>query len=564
MENLKEINNRRFALVLTKHRLWGYVFHPYIFVNEPGNKFFSLSESLSQYQSDETLKSLNDEERELVRIISEYSDRALFKLFSRDISVKDFLINVTKEKIDKFIRPYIERRMGKCFTIARDEGTICFNKRPNSNIVHPDDRISFAPEAAHPVFIFNRNQEGGSYKLDIEVEGNPIELFQRPIEILSNSPCIIWDHDRILLIEDIEGAKLRPFLTRESVLIPKDSEVRYFSGFVLNVINKYKVEGSGFTVTESLPEKSAHLSLEKSIKGFAVLILSFYYSGNKISPEDPSDYITNFFENEGDFLFRKYRRDFRWESECMETLADLGFVSDDSINFYLAEETQDQDFGLTSMVESINRNYSDLVESGFTIEPKNIDRNYNLKPVNIEIVSAMAGDWFDLKAIIKIDKWEIPFIRFRRNILSGIREFELPDGSFAVLPREWFTKYRSIFEFGTDRDDLIKIHKQHFSVLSDILDNKGSDSVEQIEKLLMPETLPALAKPAGMKCEMREYQIEGLNWLNWLQSAGLGGCLADDMGLGKTIQALALLQSNIENRPAGDRQPVQITTSGTF
>ena len=46
---------------------------------------------------------------------------------------------------------------------------------------------------------------------------------------------------------------------------------------------------------------------------------------------------------------------------------------------------------------------------------------------------------------------------------------------------------------------------------------------------------------------MRQYQAEGLNWLNFLQTAGLGGCLADDMGLGKTIQTLALLQHNKEN-----------------
>jgi SNF2 family DNA or RNA helicase len=46
---------------------------------------------------------------------------------------------------------------------------------------------------------------------------------------------------------------------------------------------------------------------------------------------------------------------------------------------------------------------------------------------------------------------------------------------------------------------------------------------------------------------MRKYQSDGLNWLNFLQTAGLGGCLADDMGLGKTIQTLSLLQYNREN-----------------
>jgi len=41
--------------------------------------------------------------------------------------------------------------------------------------------------------------------------------------------------------------------------------------------------------------------------------------------------------------------------------------------------------------------------------------------------------------------------------------------------------------------------------------------------------------------KMREYQIEGYNWLAFLYEHRFGGCLADDMGLGKTIQAISLL-----------------------
>ncbi len=556
LENSSEISGEKFALVLIKHRLWGHIFLPYIFVNEPDKKYFRLSESLSPYQSDETIKSLSNEEREIVRIINEYSDRALFKLFSKDNSVKDFLLNVTSDKIERFIRPYIERRIRRCFIIAKDEGIVCFRKRPNSNIVHPGDRIDLASEPASPVFVFNRDPEGSTYKLKIEIEGKPIELFHNPIEILCNSPCIIMESERVLMIEDIDGPKLKPFLAKENVKIPKESEIRYFSGFVLNAVNKYKVEGSGFRIIRSIPEKSVHLSLEKSVKSFAVLIISFCYSGHYISPEDTSEFFTIFNNNTGDFIFTRYLRDFAWETGCREMLSDLGFISDDNINFYIPEEESvEPGDGISSMIEAVNRNYNDLIESGFTIETQKLDRKYNLKPVNIEIVNTLVGDWFDLKAVIKIDKWEIPFIRFRHSIIEGIREFELPDGTYAVLPREWFTKYRNIFEFGKDEDDLIKIHKQHFPFLSEIVDKKDSGGIEQLEKLLIPAQLSAPGKPEGLKCEMRKYQVEGLNWLNWLQSSGLGGCLADDMGLGKTIQALALLQSNIESMPADKSQP---------
>lgn len=41
--------------------------------------------------------------------------------------------------------------------------------------------------------------------------------------------------------------------------------------------------------------------------------------------------------------------------------------------------------------------------------------------------------------------------------------------------------------------------------------------------------------------EMRDYQLEGTEWLITLYENGLNGILADEMGLGKTIQSIALL-----------------------
>ncbi len=48
--------------------------------------------------------------------------------------------------------------------------------------------------------------------------------------------------------------------------------------------------------------------------------------------------------------------------------------------------------------------------------------------------------------------------------------------------------------------------------------------------------------PPGLSGVLREYQKEGLNFLNFLSEYGFGGVLADDMGLGKTVQTLALLE----------------------
>jgi superfamily II DNA or RNA helicase len=53
--------------------------------------------------------------------------------------------------------------------------------------------------------------------------------------------------------------------------------------------------------------------------------------------------------------------------------------------------------------------------------------------------------------------------------------------------------------------------------------------------------IPSVPPPEGLRAQLRPYQREGLNWLQFLREMELGGILADDMGLGKTVQTLAHL-----------------------
>lgn len=52
------------------------------------------------------------------------------------------------------------------------------------------------------------------------------------------------------------------------------------------------------------------------------------------------------------------------------------------------------------------------------------------------------------------------------------------------------------------------------------------------------ETVPL---PENLHAELRAYQHDGVNWLQFLREYGFNGTLADDMGLGKTLQTLAHL-----------------------
>ena len=551
---------RVFALILTKHRIWGTILLPFIIVNDLHRKYFNLAEQLFPFPDTETLGTLSNEEREVVKILNDYSERNLFRLFSKNTNVKEFLEKITKEKNDKFIRPFIESRIYRSLTVARDEAIPVYFQKSKIRTLHPEDQLTICGDPGSPLFRFNRNEEQSSYSLDLETEGQIIKLNNSDIDILCNSPCIIRENNNIVFVSDVDGLKLKPFFTKDSILIPKNTEERYFSGFVLNAVNNFKVEGTGFEIIQTEPVKAPHLKLEIGLKGNPVMILKFNYSGKEFFIDETSTSFTVFENNNNQFTFRKYNRDFDWEKGCIKTLGELGFFTDNEVDFSPPTTGNNKTGELYNLIEAVNKSWPDLAANGFILSGDNLPQKYNLKPVGISISHRIDNDWFDLKAIVNAGEWEIPFIHFRRNILDGIREYELPDGTILILPEAWFTKYRSIFEFGHSSEDSLRIHKKHFSLLPDTFDDKDCDGCGKLEKLLSPDKIPVLEVPKGLNCEMRRYQAEGLSWLHWLQSANLGGCLADDMGLGKTIQTLALLQYNNENLQSGQRRIIEDKT----
>ena len=56
--------------------------------------------------------------------------------------------------------------------------------------------------------------------------------------------------------------------------------------------------------------------------------------------------------------------------------------------------------------------------------------------------------------------------------------------------------------------------------------------------------------PAGFAGDLRSYQTDALTWLDFLVSAGIGGCLALDMGLGKTPTTVAWLLADAGAGPS--------------
>ncbi|MEE4117022.1 MAG: DEAD/DEAH box helicase [Marinilabiliaceae bacterium] len=547
MRRKANFSERLFALLINQHRLWGTVLTPYIIAKEEGSHYYIPEECLSPYPSPATQSSLNEYQNEIIDLANRFSDRNLHSLFSREKNVVEFLDRVSDDRFNKHIKPFIEDKLFRILEIVRDKNIPVYRQKTGSVNLHQEDRVKLINENAIPVFSFELRDEGSIYRLALEIKGSRVELRNRDIEVLSNLPAALRIEDEIIFPHKLEAKKLLPFFKKEEINIPPGRLREYYSGFVLSVVNSYRVNAIGFEIIDNEAQKKARVILEHGIRNIPSLILKFRYEDVDIYSGSPEKSFTKFKPDGNIFRFFRYRRDDIWESSVIDFLQHLGYYSEDNINFTCICDSSNTGNELYSLIESLNNNSAELKSMGIEVVTGSVDNNYYLDNLDFTIESDIENDWFDLKAFVQLGDSRIPFTSFRKHILAGNREYTLSDGRILIIPEGWIERYKSLFELGVEAGNTLKIHKQHFSLLNDAFDKDECSICKKLEQLVIPRKFPQYKTPAGLRAELREYQKEGLNWLLFLQESKLGGCLADDMGLGKTLQTLSMLQYNKEN-----------------
>ena len=539
---MKEV---RFALGYMPHRLWGNILQTLFLEKESGKEFFIPQEYIQNDKSTSAFQRLTPIQREVVRFVDTYSDRNLHRMFSKKGTVKEFQDSVDQDTIRNHIRPFVEKQLYKVLEIARDNRLSIFVKGKGNRNVFPEDFIRIEKHPVDPVFIF-KYREGLSYSLNLIHGDSRLILHNSDTEIVSFEPCTILQGGTLFFINEIDGKKLKPFLVKEQVTIPVDVEEKYFASFVRNTLRDYKTITEGFSIKEISPVNHTELLLEEGINNQPVWILSFSYNGLTIYPNSVLKRFVNYTGKPGAPGFECFNRDFAWEESRVALLNEFGLHSGDHKIFTLNEMHKREDkSNLYSAINFINESGVFLEEAGITLRQR-LNQEFFLGKIELQIESREREDWFDLHAVVKFHSHSVPFFQLKNYILKGIREYVLPDGMVAILPEEWFVRYRSIFEFGKIEEDRIMIHKQHFSMMEGPVRDLHSNTFSRLQKLNEVKLLPDFNLPAGLKAKLRNYQVEGYKWLCFLQQNGFGGCLADDMGLGKTLQAIAVLMRSKE------------------
>lgn len=165
-------------------------------------------------------------------------------------------------------------------------------------------------------------------------------------------------------------------------------------------------------------------------------------------------------------------------------------------------------------------------------------------------------DWFAATGKLIMDKQLVVDMQQLLALTekSQSRFIELKEGRFIALTNEFRKRLQELNRYSEKYGKGVRFHPLAALALEGLTNGVGQLKTDMawkshVKKLQSAQDFtPQL--PSTLQAELRDYQLQGFQWLATLSHWDVGACLADDMGLGKTLQALAMLLKHAPNGPS--------------
>lgn len=547
---------------LYEHEYLGYLFESFVVqLNEKGDLTFS-HQNISSKNAKEFGSRLDDADFKIIELMDEIQQDQVANRFQKKRQKPEEFFLKTYDKatgdpvLQKEIDSYIERRRSQI--MANIAGKRLFEMGKDGEPTWKE--LEVMEEPATVLFHFRKNEDNTHYFPTIKLRGEKVDFLNNESYLVCSEPAWLVANDQVFTFKkSVSGGKLKPFLKKKFILIPKDLEETYYKKFVGPLISEFDVYAKGFDIITHRPTPTPKITVSElqttrnatlfddggnasEVDNDKLLLeLSFNYDQHNFNADKLSKVSVSLEKKNEDYIFHRISRDHEGEKGIIQQLTSSGLPLRNSR--ITLPKTQAFDW--------IGRNHSLLKD--FIINQNQGGRKFFMGESTIDLEVNEGVDWFDLKAKIKFGEFEIPFSEIRKCILKGTTEIKLPNGEIGVIPESWITRYKDLFAFSSQSDDGITLNKIHVSLVQELKEGSLAKVTmdRKLEKLLSFDKIEEYDTPASFKGLLRPYQLAGYNWLRFLEDYNFGGCLADDMGLGKTIQALALLQHQKNESPDG-------------
>jgi SNF2 family DNA or RNA helicase len=171
--------------------------------------------------------------------------------------------------------------------------------------------------------------------------------------------------------------------------------------------------------------------------------------------------------------------------------------------------------------------------------------NRHRAKITIHVTSGL--NWFNTAIKVQYGSQQASLSQLQYAVRNKNKFVQLGDGTQGILPEQWIEKMAAYFSSGEIIDNTLITTKINFSEVKQLYEAHMLDAAVKEElnlytlKIAPGTTIQEVAVPEALQGSLREYQKQGLNWLNFIDDHNFGGCLADDMGLGKSIQIIAFI-----------------------
>jgi hypothetical protein len=187
--------------------------------------------------------------------------------------------------------------------------------------------------------------------------------------------------------------------------------------------------------------------------------------------------------------------------------------------------------------------------------------------ISVTVTSGI--NWFDTKIALQFGQQKVKLKHLQKAVRNKNKFIPLDDGTMGILPEEWLEKFTPYFQLGEVKEETLRTPKVNFFDIAHAYDEECLTAEVKAElsnfksKVADFKGLEEVEVLGDLKATLRDYQKDGLNWLNFLDEFNFGGCLADDMGLGKTLQVIAFLLSQ-RSKTKANTNLVVVPTSLVF
>lgn len=559
---------------LFEHQYLGFLFEAFVVQINTKNQLTSQTQSISSKNIKEFADRLDETDFELVKLIDAIQQDAVLKKFNtRKISAVDFFLKTyDSEKGDKLLQEtihgYMEKHRSEILEKLRNKMLFIMGQDGEPTW----KKVNIQPEGAWAYFNFIRNEENTHYFPTLKYGENRVQFQFKNAKIIGEEPAWLLVEDKLYHFEKhVDGKKLKPFLNKNHIIIPRNIEETYYKKFIAPLVAQFDVFAQGFEIKYERHVSKPLLLISEIAENSQKVPTSLFDSQNTQSSDNEEDskivfdlsfqygsytfrfdsfsaeaYV-NVEKKENSWHFNKVRRDLKDEKAKINLLKEIGLEIGQGRKALPKFEA----------FSWLQRYAPLLAEQNFEIRQQENNPNakqYFLGYSTIDIRIEERNDWFDIKALVRFGEFEIPFLKLRNLILANKKEFTLPNGQIAVIPQEWFVRYSELFSFAEklDEDELI-LKKHHLALVQDLSEEGLAQTVmsRKLQRLQGFEEIEEIELPKHFKGILRPYQKAGYDWIHFLNKYKFGGCLADDMGLGKTVTTLAFLQSikeqNAEN-----------------